>query len=182
MLSKRRLGIATLCTLALSLALVVPAFAGGWTTVALDTLPTDTHAGTPLTLGFMVRQHGVTPISNVSPVLTARNAATGETFQAAARQEGPVGHFVVELTFPSGGDWRWSITPQPFPEVELGGVTILPVTAAMPETTARTSPADLVATARSISRWVGVASLLAALCLAIYSQRDAVIRWRTQAR
>lgn len=182
MLSKRRLGIAILCTLALSLTLVVPALAGGWTAVALDTLPTGTRAGTPLALGFVVRQHGVTPISNVSPVLKARNAATGETLQATARQEGPVGHFVVELTFPSDGDWRWSITPQPFPEIELGGVTILPATAAAPEPTGRTLPTDLPATARSATRWAGLATLIIALCLAIYSQRHALVRWRAQAR
>ena len=95
MFAKRRRCVGGLLALIAALVLVVPVSAGGWTNVTLDTVPTNLQAGQPLALGFMVRQHGITPISNVTPTLKARNAATGETFSLVARQEGAVGF--VEL-------------------------------------------------------------------------------------
>lgn len=172
MFGTRRLGIATLGAVALSLLLALPALAGGWVNVTLDTVPTSAQAGTPLTLGFMVRQHGVTPINSVQPTLQARNAATGETLRAVARQEGAVGHYVVDLTFPSGGDWQWSVLPEPFAEVALGSVTILPAGAAAPAPDQpRPLASDAFATLRDTARWLGLAALLVALALALWSQR-----------
>lgn len=178
MITRRRLGIGGLAAFILSLALVTPALAGGWTAVALDRVPTDARAGQAFTLGFMVRQHGVTPINSVTPVLRARNAATGESLIATAHQDGPVGHFVVDLTFPAAGDWRWSVTPQPFPEVDLGGVTILAGAAPAPQAQAAPSPAEGLATARSAARWLGVSALFVAIGLLLWSQRAALVRGR----
>src|SRR6185295_2134730 len=60
------------------LALAAPVFAGGWSVVTLDTLPREVRAGQTLHLGFMVRQHGIEPNSQVSPTLTAiKQAAAG---------------------------------------------------------------------------------------------------------
>ena len=36
--------------------------AGGWAVVTVEQLPDYVEAGKPLTLTFMVRQHGVTPL------------------------------------------------------------------------------------------------------------------------
>ncbi len=88
---------------------VAPALAGSWAVVTLDSVPQAVHAGQQLSLGFMVWQHGVTPIDTafggppMMPLLTARNAATGETLRAEARKEGPLGHFVVDFTAPAAG-------------------------------------------------------------------------------
>ena len=117
------------------LLLVTPgARAGGWAMVTLDTLPIEPHAGQPLHLGFMVRQHGLTPINDLpgagplQPYLLARNMDTAETIQVEAHQEGPPGHFVVEVTFPSPGDWAWEIRPEPFGAIptQFEPLTVLP--------------------------------------------------------
>lgn len=107
----------TLAALFLTLALLafsVPAQAGGWATVRLDEPPDDVRVDVPWKFGFMVRQHDVTPNSDVTPVVTATHKATGEELTATSRQEGPEGHFVAEITFPDSGDWKWEITPEPY--------------------------------------------------------------------
>jgi hypothetical protein len=179
MSTMRRRSLGGLCALVLALVIAAPASAGGWTNVTLDSLPADIQVGQNRSLGFMVRQHGITPISNVTPTLRARNAATGERLSAVARQEGPVGHFVVDVTFPSAGDWRWSVTPAPFPEVDLGGVNILPAGAAAPQQTAGSGFSfGTLAAARPTLRWAGFLALLLALGLGVWSQRAALMRWR----
>ena len=49
--------------------LLIPGAAsrGGWATVTLDDLPDRIVVGQPLTLSFMVRQHGVTPMKGTRP-------------------------------------------------------------------------------------------------------------------
>lgn len=96
-----------------SISLAAPALAGGWAAVRLDEIPGEVRSDTPWRFGFMVLQHDVTPISDVTPVVRAVNKATGEEITATARQEGAVGHFVAELTLPAG-DWKWAIRPEPF--------------------------------------------------------------------
>ncbi len=91
-----------------------PALAGGWATVRLDAPPEEVTAGVPWRFGFMVLQHGVTPISDVTPVVRATHTETGETVTATGIREGPVGHFVAELTLPTAGAWEWEIAPDAF--------------------------------------------------------------------
>jgi hypothetical protein len=113
------------------LALAVPALAGGWAVVTLDTLPREVRAGQTLHLGFMVRQHGVEPNSQVSPILTAtKRDAT--TVRVEARQEGPEGHFVVDVTLPSAGTWGWEIAPEPYAATVLAPLSVLPAAATVP--------------------------------------------------
>jgi len=64
------------------LALAAPALAGGWAVITLDSLPKEVRAGQPLHLGFVIRQHGRTPVNTdwdghaLKPVLTARKTTT----------------------------------------------------------------------------------------------------------
>ncbi len=179
----------------LSLALVGPAFAGGWAVVTLDTVPQGPQAGQTLSLGFMVRQHGVTPIdgayggATMIPILTARNAASGETVRAEARKAGPVGHFVVDVAFPSAGEWAWQIAPAPFGPTDLGTLTVLAAGAAksQPATTAggaksptTAEPTALItsnlAPVRDGLRWLGIALLIMALGLGLWGQRATFLR------
>jgi len=127
------------------LTLLMPAvWAGGWAMVTLDELPVEPHAGEPLQVGFVVRQHGVTPVNTVQPYLLAHNAETDETVEVEAVKEGPVGHFVVEVVFPSAGIWTWEIRPEPFGPApwQFEPLTVLPAQPAsiQTETTAATMP------------------------------------------
>ena len=82
-------------------------------------------AGVPWRVGFTVRQHDVTPTNDVTPILRARHTETGDEITAAARQDGPVGHFVVEMTFPVSGGWKWAIYPEPFAETSFETLNVV---------------------------------------------------------
>jgi plastocyanin len=109
-----RRALISLAGAALLLLVSTPAFAGGWAVVHLDEPPTDVRSGTTWRVGFTVLQHDVTPTSEVDVVVTAVHQETGETVTANATQEGPVGHFVAEMTLPLAGGWKWAIEPAPF--------------------------------------------------------------------
>lgn len=158
---------------------VVPALAGGWAVVTLDSVPQAVQAGQPLSLGFIVRQHGLTPIDTVAPILTARNSATGETLRAEARKEGPLGHFVVDFTAPAAGDWTWQIEPQPFGPTTLGTLTVSPVGTPTTATSPFAGPLAALLGAtflRDGLRWFGLLLLLFAAGLGAWSQRTLLFR------
>ena len=50
-------------TAALALALATPALGGGWAVTTLDNDPDPDDAGRTYSIGYTIRQHGVTPIS-----------------------------------------------------------------------------------------------------------------------
>jgi plastocyanin len=118
-------------------ALVVmtaPVLAGGYAVVRLDEEPGDVPVDTPWKIGFMVRQHDITPTNDVTAIVRAQHKETGETIAATGEQEGPVGHFVAEITFPLAGEWKWAIYPEPFAETSFE--TLLVVDQRSPLTTA----------------------------------------------
>ena len=114
----RRTAIALFLALSL-ITISAPVLAGGYAVVRLDEPPGDVVAGQPWRFGFMVRQHDITPTNDVVPIITATHRETGEEITATGRQEGAVGHFIAELTFPSAGEWKWEILPDPFAETSF---------------------------------------------------------------
>ena len=92
-----------------ALALVLPAAAGGWATATVDSGPIDPTAGTPVEIGFMLKQHGETPIHWEMATFVGTNAGTGATVSAEAQPKGPLGHYVATVTFPSEGSWSWTV-------------------------------------------------------------------------
>jgi hypothetical protein len=92
-----------------TLLISAAAFAGGFAIANLDTTP-QPRAGEATTLGFIVLQHGVTPVTFGDVSVSARNDATGESLTTKARAEGKPGHYLATLTFPSAGSWTWEIT------------------------------------------------------------------------
>ena len=120
----RRAIVGIVMTAAL-VALSAPALAGGSAVVRLDEPPGDVLVATPWQFGFMVLQHDVTPNSDVTPVVRALHKETGEEITATGRQEGAVGHFVAEVTFPRAGEWKWSIEPLPYAETSFETLTVL---------------------------------------------------------
>ena len=105
--------------------LAAPALAGGFAVVRLDEPPGEVLVATPWQFGFLVLQHDVTPNSDVTPVIRAVHKETGEEVTATGRQEGAVGHFVAEVTFPRAGEWKWSIEPLPFAGTSFETLTVL---------------------------------------------------------
>jgi plastocyanin len=102
-----------------------PVMAGGYAVVRLDEEPGEMRVAMPWRFGFMVLQHDITPNSDVTPVVRAQHRETGEKITATAIQEGPVGHFVAEMTFPRAGEWKWSIEPRPYGETSFATLLVL---------------------------------------------------------
>ncbi len=90
-------------------ALAGTAQAGGWATVELgEPAPDDLAAGTPWKVELIVKQHGVTPLDDVTPSVEITNAqGAKELFQA--KHAGRPGTYVAEVTFPAGGEWNTRI-------------------------------------------------------------------------
>ena len=108
----------------LALAFVVPALAGGWAVITLDELPTDVVTGEPLTIGFTVRQHGITLMDGLDPMVTA-TLPGGDRFVVNAESDDKPGHYTATLVFPKEGTWEWSIQAfsmdQPMPVLHVNG-------------------------------------------------------------
>ena len=73
---------------ALVCALVVPtlASAGGWASVGFEPLPDGTDAGGTWKPTIFVKQHGITPLEGLQPVVMIEETGSGEStkFLAAA--------------------------------------------------------------------------------------------------
>lgn len=149
----------------LSLVFTLPVFAGGWAVVTLDELPTNIIAGEPFSIGFMVRQHGHTPMDGLSPTITATLDKDAQ-FVVNAEPSGKPGHYTATLTFPKEGEWRWSIQAfsmdQPMPILNVAapgaGTASSPVVQNEPGT-ALDSPVLLI---RIMALTIGLASLVLA--------------------
>jgi hypothetical protein len=84
------------------------AHAGGWATVELGEAPTGLATGKPWHVELIVKQHGITPMTDVTPSITIENGSTSRTF--AARPTSRVGVYAADVTFPSAGTWHARIS------------------------------------------------------------------------
>jgi hypothetical protein len=112
--------------------LTASAFAGGWVVTTIDPLPPRMQAGRTYDIGFVMRQHGVTPIADATPQV---NISLGDRLLSfPGKPDGPIGHYVAGVTFPVDGEWQWSVDQRPFPQTQsLGAVTILAAPAKVPQ-------------------------------------------------
>ena len=124
--------------LAPALLLLPPAgaFFGGWAIVTVEQVPEYVAAGEPVTLRFVVRQHGVEPMKGLRPTIEAR--AGGKTARAAAEPGRSTGHYVATLSLPEPGSWTLTIHSG-FGTSQL---TLLPIPAIRPGTTAPSALAE----------------------------------------
>jgi hypothetical protein len=86
-------------------ALTGTASAGGWATVELGEMPGSLVAGKQWRVELIVKQHGMTPMTGVSPSVEITNDA-GAVHTFPARPTKQAGHYVAEVTFPAAGDWK----------------------------------------------------------------------------
>ena len=104
---------------------VVPAGAGGWVSITLDALPGPATAGEPLTISFMVRQHGQTPTDWAEPEIHIRSLATGENAMFLAEPTGKLGQYSAQVIFPEQGEFEWYVSATPFPQqLELPTISV----------------------------------------------------------
>jgi len=110
--------------------LLPPAFmshAGGWAVITVADLPAYAVAGTPVTLSWVVRQHGHDPIQSLSARVEAVSGSSKASATARAG-DGP-GRYVASLTLPQPGNWtvtirsgfgRSDVTLLPIPTLKAG--------------------------------------------------------------
>lgn len=78
---------------------------GGWAVVSVENAPEYLVAGRAAEVRFIVKQHGVSLLTDLSPVVLARSGMTKVTAKAVRSGGG----YRAELTVPSPGEWRVEI-------------------------------------------------------------------------
>ena len=96
------------------------AAAGGWAVSTLDEVPA-AAPGETVTVGFTIRQHGVTPV-NIDDVGVEVTSPSGDIEVFPATQEGAVGHYVADVVFGEVGVHSWAIRQGWFADHELGTI------------------------------------------------------------
>jgi hypothetical protein len=101
---------AALSAVALTLIVATTALAGGWANAIMDTPPDDpVTPGKPITVGFTLLQHGVTPVDWGTAQVVLTNEATGQSVTFDARPQGAVGHWAAEISMPAEGTWSYQV-------------------------------------------------------------------------
>jgi hypothetical protein len=154
----------TTCAVAGLLSIIGPAHvaAGGWAVTSLDPFEQPV-AGQPITIGFTILQHGVTPVDvDGAGIRVFQKGTAGEFFPALHDGDGRVGHYTARLVFPREGTFTWLVEQGFFGPQELGQITI---------NTSSATPA-----AGTAARWPSALRyglpLVAALCVAVIVGRS----------
>jgi hypothetical protein len=163
--SNRRLVVATLVSVLAFFGLASPAWAGGWAVTTLDEIPTPVP-GTPVNVGFTIRQHGVTPIDLKDGVAIEVIAADGTVSQFPATGDGVLGHYVASVTFPASGEYTWTARQGPFADHQLGTIVV------------GSAPSGASAGGGSSVPWLWYSLLVLTLGLALVALVDVVRRPR----
>jgi hypothetical protein len=107
---RHRAATAALSAIALTLIMATSALAGGWANAIMDTPPDDPGGpGQPITIGFTLLQHGVTPVDWGKAQVVLTNEATGRSVTFDAQPQGAVGHWVAEISLPADGTWSYEV-------------------------------------------------------------------------
>ena len=135
----------TTCAVVGLLSTISPArvAAGGWAVTSLDPFGQPV-AGRPVTIGFTILQHGVTPVQvEGAGIRVVQNGTTGEFFPAVHDGDGRVGHYTARLVFPREGTFTWLVEQGFFGPQDLGQITIAASSATPATGTASRWPSPL---------------------------------------
>lgn len=98
--------------------------AGGWAVTTLDAAPA-ARAGETEQVGFVIRQHGVTPVHVTADVGIEVRSASGRVDYFAASASGAVGHYVADVVFREAGAATWVVRQGWFAPQELGVIAVV---------------------------------------------------------
>ena len=161
----RKIVCAVIVLIATTIGVGGSADAGGWAVVTLDPLGEAPIVGQPVSVGFTILQHGVTPYTTANASIVVSDE-TGKTERFVATPQGQAGHHVALVTFPRRGTYRWEVIPDWFPKQSLGSIDVAPsVTPSATVTTTTTTVREPIAlTLRvSLALTLAIALVLAAL-------------------
>jgi hypothetical protein len=80
------------------------AHGGGWATITMNNLPEYFVADKPVTLTFIVRAHGVTPIDGMKTAV-ALKLGSEKQIDFVSGPTGKTGEYKAVVTFPKPGEW-----------------------------------------------------------------------------
>ena len=114
-----------------ALRILVPVFllpltmshAGGWAVITVEDLPDVVEAGKPVTLTYVVRQHGLTVLDRLRGQVDASSGRLSA--QGTVVETSRSGRYAATLTLPSEGEWSITIRSG----FGKSDVTLLPLTA-----------------------------------------------------
>jgi hypothetical protein len=170
------------CAAVLSIAIAIApggsAHAGGWAVVGLDPLAAVPVEGQPMSVGFTILQHGVTPYTTTNAAIIVIDAA-GKTERFSATPQGQPGHHVAIVSFPRAGAYTWEVQPDWFPKQSLGSIDVepavgLPARAAPTVTTTSTTTHEPVARTLRVALSIAFAIALAFAVVEITTSRRRV--------
>ena len=102
--------LVVLSAVAAALAVAPSGSPGGWATVGFEPLPDGTSAGGTWSPTIFVKQHGVTPLAGLTPVVEIYDDATGAVARFPAVESSEAGVYGADVVFPAEGDWRLTIS------------------------------------------------------------------------
>ena len=109
------------------------ALAGGWAVTTIDALPEGGFvAGRTYRLGYTIRQHGQNPFDGAKTAITIIVPGSRDRHVFPGVPDGPAGHYVAEVMFPSEGAWDWEVSQYPFAIQTLGTIAVAPAASAAP--------------------------------------------------
>lgn len=101
--------LVVLSAIAAALAVAPLGSAGGWASVGFEPLPDGTSAGGTWNPTIFVKQHGVTPLAGLQPVVELSDDRTGAVTTFHANETSEAGIYEADVVFPAEGDWRVTI-------------------------------------------------------------------------
>ena len=107
-MSVRRVLPTAICALILSGGLGASVgLAGGWAVTTIDPLPEPPRAGEATSIGYTIRQHGVTPVELAGTGIELLSSEQSQSLFFPGRPDGPKGHYTAKVTIPAAGTWSW---------------------------------------------------------------------------
>ena len=79
---------------------------GGWASVGFEPLPDGTEAGGTWTPTIFVKQHGITPLAGLQPVVMIEEVGSGASTKFLATAGSEAGEYEADVVFPSTGSWQ----------------------------------------------------------------------------
>ena len=101
--------LVVLAAVVAALAIAPSASPGGFATVGFEPLPDGTSAGGTWRPTIFVKQHGVTPLRGLQPVIDVYDDQTGAAAKFIAKETSDAGVYTADVVFPAQGDWRVTI-------------------------------------------------------------------------
>lgn len=109
----RRIAVGTVAMAAAMLVAAGAAWAGGFSTVGLHSLPEGVEPGEPWEARFTVLAHGQSPVPGLDPMVRIERTDGNGQRTVAATETRRAGTYSASVSFPTAGRWRIEVAEHP---------------------------------------------------------------------